>query len=484
MKLHRLVVIILLSCLSHVTDGQQKFFVYLQTENGQAFYVKNGSQIMSSSGAGYLIIPHLPSGKYDFHVGFPKDEGPEESFGIDISKNAGFLIKKFGDRGYGLFDLQTLSLVMAKAKPEEERPKEIQTDPFSSMLAKVVQDSSILEKQAPLPEIISENTPGDLPPDSSVSVFIGPDTSSLVSTISSPSQLDQSQDPVHVEVDSSENQVTPDIEQDQRNALEMDTTSSVLLQSQLASQHIRRTLRIRTMEGLEMAYIDSSASGVDIVRLFMPVSTPGITVEPERSDSENSPQEQVPGEYTNQNTENLDVDSSSNLQRIVPDETSVNGPDTTAMGPPATPRSQIVDSESNPRDTKTTPDISPVDANEYVEEPNDANTVLPKVVESSSINSDCRDFADHEDFMKLRKKMAAENSKDKMLKVARKILETRCFSTEQIKNLSFLFLTDQGKYEFFDAAYPFTSDSNEYLILESQLSDPYYVNRFKAMINK
>ena len=37
---------------------------------------------------------------------------------------------------------------------------------------------------------------------------------------------------------------------------------------------------------------------------------------------------------------------------------------------------------------------------------------------------------------------------------------------------------------FFDAAYPFTSDSDQYNSLKSQLSDEYYINRFKAMIHK
>ena len=110
--------------------------------------------------------------------------------------------------------------------------------------------------------------------------------------------------------------------------------------------------------------------------------------------------------------------------------------------------------------------------------------VLPKVVQSSSTNSDCKGFASNEDFLKLRKKMASENSDDNMFKVAKKTLHSKCFSTEQIKNLSFLFLTNEGKYRFFDLAYQFASDSDQYITLQSQLTDSYYINRFKAMIHK
>ena len=110
--------------------------------------------------------------------------------------------------------------------------------------------------------------------------------------------------------------------------------------------------------------------------------------------------------------------------------------------------------------------------------------VLPKVVQSSATNSDCKAFAAVEDFLKLRKKMASESSDDNMIKVAKKAFHSKCFSTEQIKNLSFLFLTDGGKYVFFDIAYPFVSDSDQYNTLQSQLTDSYYINRFKAMIHQ
>ena len=87
-------------------------------------------------------------------------------------------------------------------------------------------------------------------------------------------------------------------------------------------------------------------------------------------------------------------------------------------------------------------------------------------------------------FFETAQKMASENSDDHMIKIAKKAFHSKCFSTEQIKNLSFLFLTNSGKYMFFDMAYPFASDSDQYSTLQSQLTDSYYINRFKAMIHK
>ena len=79
--------------------------------------------------------------------------------------------------------------------------------------------------------------------------------------------------------------------------------------------------------------------------------------------------------------------------------------------------------------------------------------------------------------------MAAEKNDEAMIKIAKKVFKTKCFTTDQVKNLSNLFLQDEGKYNFFDSAYPFVSDSAIYSTLENQLTDPYYITRFKAMIH-
>lgn len=78
--------------------------------------------------------------------------------------------------------------------------------------------------------------------------------------------------------------------------------------------------------------------------------------------------------------------------------------------------------------------------------------------------------------------MAAQKTDENMIVVAKKSFINKCFSTEQISNLSVLFLKDDGKYNFFDAAYPHVSDTGKFDNLVSRLSDEYYITRFKAML--
>jgi hypothetical protein len=97
-------------------------------------------------------------------------------------------------------------------------------------------------------------------------------------------------------------------------------------------------------------------------------------------------------------------------------------------------------------------------------------------------NSNCLNNASEDDFIKLRRKMIAEDKEDDMVNVARKQFKLKCFTVEQIKNLSVILLTEDGKYHFFDAAYPYASDSGNFYLLESELKDAYYINRFKSML--
>jgi hypothetical protein len=106
------------------------------------------------------------------------------------------------------------------------------------------------------------------------------------------------------------------------------------------------------------------------------------------------------------------------------------------------------------------------------------------VVKVAMINSDCKSNATEEDFLKLRKKMAGAEVEEEMLAAAKKYFKTRCFTTDQVKNLSVLFLKDSAKYNFFDLSYQYVSDSHNFSILQSQLTEAYYISRFKAMIRQ
>lgn len=100
---------------------------------------------------------------------------------------------------------------------------------------------------------------------------------------------------------------------------------------------------------------------------------------------------------------------------------------------------------------------------------------------SPTYNSNCKAEASTDDFLALRKKMADSQQDQEMISEAKKEFKRKCFTTEEIKNLSVLFLTDEGKYNFFEAAYPYVSDGN-FNSLQDQLTDNYYISRFRILV--
>ena len=96
----------------------------------------------------------------------------------------------------------------------------------------------------------------------------------------------------------------------------------------------------------------------------------------------------------------------------------------------------------------------------------------------------CKTIASDKDFIKLRRKMAAKETEDAMLDEARKEFRSRCYSVEQVRYLSSLFLTSASKYQFFDSAFRYVSDKSNFTSLSSELKDEHYTKRFKALIGE
>ena len=135
--------------LTLVMHAQTDYFLFIQSENNQTFYVQSDGKTLSSSSAGHLIIPSLRDSTYTLNVGFPKNQFPEQVFQVRINKrDAGYQLKNMGAEGWALFNLQTLQLIKAQqadAKKQTISYGDIKrTDVFSTLMAGLVNDSAVL----------------------------------------------------------------------------------------------------------------------------------------------------------------------------------------------------------------------------------------------------------------------------------------------------------------------------------------------------
>lgn len=461
MILNRFVAVIVFVATSLFAKAQQIHFIYLQTENGQPFYVKLANKVASSSSAGYLILPKLADGDYNISVGFPKKEFPEESFQISVLKeNKGFLLKNFGEKGWGLFNLQSFAVMMRNSSNNTPLTvKNLQDDPFSKMLANVVKDSSILEKND-----VSKVT--NLPQKTGSDTI----TKNVDTEISNADSVAKN---YNIEIKNADTKVAII---DTLKSADIQNTELVILSK------ITRTLQKKNTDGIEMVYVDKDEISSDTIRIFIPANKT-ISKAGEESPAiiKNENNNEVPvSDTTVKETEPAVLQQNMDSSKSITEDLSKPGKEVKTNDSLTSLINNNQDSVPNNLKPFATIDIT----GDEIKKQNSAENELPNVVKSSSTNSDCKAFASNEDFIKLRKKMAGENTNDEMIKIAKKFFRSQCFCTEQIKNLSFLFLNDEGKYQFFDAAYAFTSDSSQYHTLQGQLKDPYYINRFKAMIHK
>jgi hypothetical protein len=400
MKRFLLILFLLSSFIS--LSAQQNHFVYLQTDNKQPFYIKLNNQLYSSSSSGYIVVPKLQNGTYNFTVGFPKNEWPQQVIPVKIDNaDIGYMLKNFGEKGWGLFNIQTLDVTMASSANANNTVTQTKTDAFSNTLADVVNTPSLKEETKQKP-------------------------------------------PVETKIEVKE--------------------SSVIVADKKTSD-ISIVSTILDNSGRSAIYIDRSNNNNDTVRIFIPYPQ-SVNVKPQ--DIPVPPIAPVTQPVVKADPEKI-------MEQPKMDEKFL---DIELPNP-----NDTKDSVKIPASITTSQPIKTATAKESTSPvPGETKIAVPLTVKSAGFNSDCKAQADDNDFLKLRKKMAAENNDDDMVTVAKKTFRSMCFSTEQIKNLSVLFLEDKGRYNFFDAAYPFVYDTQNFSNLQAQLTDSYFINRFKAMI--
>ncbi len=246
---------LLLTCVfTFSVKAQQTHFVYLQTDNGQPFYVKLNNKVISSSSQGYVILPAMNDGEFQLTVGFPKKEHPEETFSLNIdNNNEGFVIKNFEDNQTQLFNLQTLALV--KGASDSEKPvvaAKKDTDAFSTMLASVVKDSSILQNhQMQEAVVVSSKT------DSSTA-FVKKDTPAFVVKTDTASLVNKSET-----ASVANKRDTPSVTYSE---LQLPKTDVPVTKNDAVSKLVSEQSPV----GLTMIYADKNPDKTDTVSVFMP----------------------------------------------------------------------------------------------------------------------------------------------------------------------------------------------------------------------
>lgn len=399
----------LLLVISFASYSQKVYFIYLQTEGEQPFFVRINDKVSSSSASGYLILSKLRDTTYDFSIGFPQNKWPERNFSVAVNKkDHGYLVKNFGEKGWGLFDLQTLAIQMpvAASGNEEEKTKQENgnVSPFTEILSKASNDPSLKEK-----------------PVEPVQIEKKPDTVKAGNEKKEEPKAETIITPVVIKDDQQKNNA--EVIQEKKAETKMEVKEEVVQKDTLSHEEVykqsvvTRKSESSTTEGFGLVFIDQiSNEASDTIRLLIPNPKPIVVVPVQKPVEEKK--------FLDITTDSVKAEMPDTIQKMT---------------------------------TEPAAEIKPEKKN-------------------------CPEQATESDFFTLRKIMAGVAGDDEMVAEAKKYFKAKCFTTDQIRNLSFLFLNDAGKYKFFDVAYEYVTDAGNFPSLQKELKEEYYINRFKAML--
>lgn len=415
-KIGLVLIFMLLSGKSH---AQQDYFILIQADNNQPFYVLGGDRSFSSTAQGRLILSQLKEGSYAMTIGFPGKLFPEQHYTIPVQgRDLEYQLKNLGDKGWGLFNPQTLELKMPDKKEEPAGgagPEGIRKDDaFSRLMAGVVSDTAVMYNTYAMDQVLKDSP-------ALVTRQVGPGAATVqpdTTTLSKDTARAEVKTPVLPVVD------TAVVVRAAQPALD---SAAAIVPSHGTGMIVKISERKNTRSWRGVYADRTTGKKADTIVVIIPVDTAAAR--------------QI----------------AQTDHKILPRKTA----DTTRPGA-TTDGSSLGSPVLTPQ---------PV-AVETAEKKTPARLVVA--------NSDCRNFATDYDVDKLRVKMLEAGKDDDRIATAKKIFKTRCFTTRQIRALSEVFTTDAAKYRFFETAYPFVSD-DRFSELASLLADPVYNGKFKAM---
>lgn len=524
----RLIGLWLMMCCSLLGIAQQNdHFIYIQSDNKQPFYVKVGSggSAINSSSSGYLILPKIPAGNVSLTIGFSDNSAPEQHFVCPIpgDKDKGYLLKHFPDKGWALYDMQELTLIYAQPAPggdsTQVSPAPVQTAQVTAPVqtAQVTAPAATIETPAtPAAETPTAPAPPATPPPADTTPAAAPPAKDAFGDI----LVAVTKDPTLKDIKTTvPKPPAPKPAPVAPGKHAPDSTAIALVSTQT------------TADGVQRVYTDRQASGrVDTVQILFPgaasdaggsaqsgalaATPPGntapVTVAPTPTDAGSTA---VANAGATPTSVTAPVDTTQAAAPIVtgaavppPAPTQTTTVDTTQAFNP----SSLVKSGKN-KDTSnyvvpvfkeggSPTSGQPADASNNLAagfgvQPTSAATTTPATTTAGATtaaaptggglpNSDCKRIAGDDDFLRLRKKMASEGDADRMIESAKKAFKKSCYTTEQVKQLSFLFNLEDERYKFLEEAYPFVSDSGNFRNLQGLFSSAYFVNRFKALVQR
>jgi hypothetical protein len=525
-----------------------QYFIYIQHEKQQPFYVKYKGKILSSSDRGYIILAELPAGSLPIAIGFPKSDAPEQQFKIKVGKNdQGFLLKRTDEKTYALYNLQTFAVTMAgsegeengrmqsleqtAATPTEAAPQTdsapqtapetaaadlapappaadtngqammaaLKKDLDSAMAGKA--DVSTTTAAAPAPKPVKKNSKFAETLDKVVDDDRPDDISLEEPKAPAPAPAAGAAAPVAIDV--SAVTLTPGESRRNRRKRNKDreplTEEEQSLAQQVLAEERKNEPQDSTLTEAQAPKETPIAPPAD-QPVTDPAQTPAVAADataPAVLPATEASEEKKPKRSKKKKDTDpqfIEFMDDSTQQRVTEPATEATTPAPAVENPDMVAVTDTTTKESKREKRKKR---KLLDSVEITENPNNivkdsVDYDSPRRKEKTEaeagqlkmINSDCEKQLDDEGFRKLLRRFVAAKDDEGMIAAFRRYTRGYCLETAQVRRLAQLMNTDEYRYQLLDLAYSRVYDSEKYASLSDLLVDGYYQGRFKAMLHK
>lgn len=513
-------VISLLTISCTIARAQQAYFIFIWSDNQQPFYVRLAEKTYSSSAIGHLIIPRLQDSTYSLVVGFPKKQFPEYAFVVSFNKkDLDYQLKNTAGEGWVLFNAQTSETVKPRqdnlVKTTNPSLGERKTGAFATLMSGLVNDSAVMYKSIAKADIPVQPAAEAIKKDTAVTIKEEPaQTGLVVATAPAIDSVQAEKKAVVIVTDSlKKDSLTARVSATPGNITGVKDSAVAVIPVRADSvvpapapvtpaplSVVTKAQEWWNDKGKGLIYYDSSAAGTDTISIVIDfrkdteLPAPGeVIAAPARVDSVKTAI-LTPDTAVAKKQDQPAKDSTEKIAAITPDAPAKDATEKVVA------RSTPDDSTEKVVTVKTTPDspvvaavvkadTGKVKADSAVAKTgsNVVNTDSAAAVAAAKkplllMNSDCINFASEYDVDKLRVKMMGAANVDDRIGVAKKVFKTKCFVTRYIRGLSELFSSDEARFKFFDAAYPFVSDTGNFRQLLDLFTDELYIARFKSLV--
>ncbi|HRE52874.1 MAG TPA: DUF4476 domain-containing protein [Flavitalea sp.] len=467
-------------------SAQQEYFMFIQEEAGQPFYVRIGEKNYSSSSVGHVLISSLRDSVYQLAIGFPKDRYPEQSFSIVMNReDRGFDLKHMPE-GWALFDFRHLEFIRSASGGQagaNGAQGVKRTDAYSQLMAGLVDDSAVLYAPAEASAKAGEAARATVSEESGEKRFKDKEPQERQPAKGKlPERRESGVDTIPAAPDSIGRRVAPpgagtrlkpaaSAESDLTGTQVDAQAPSDLAKSQPgrpAQPNLTKTQQAILKEQLSND-IDSSST-----------KEPAFAFNRRSSESEGV---KAPAGEESKEKRPAFAEASAGEARKTSSITQLRSHIT-----PEWSQFIYIDRGGEIFDTIVAfivADSSIVEQPAAVDTPRVADPPGPSGPPRLQVlNSDCRNFAGGQDVDKLRVKMLSEKEVYRRSMVARVAFKAKCYSVKQVRALSELFEDDAGRYQFLETAYPYVSDTYNFADLVDLFKTEYYIDRFKKLTGK